>query len=668
LLRVGPNWLGLASALTRSSRLPDATRVTNSITNWRRDHALIDIVDAHAAAGDIDAAQVIQAMIAGGARSVFAATRLATQLALAGQYEEARHIQRKLPDESDRIRALLAIAKALRRRSDNRADEAFAEAEKASAALDEESRAEAYSHLTRVLLDVNDTAGAGAAFQHVHPERVVGRDPQQYSAALRGLAAAAAAAADPNADRLITAAGQSIANLESAARSAELGLFVTALVDLGRFDDAWALLDSDRSDWQLGPTWSYLALGLAAHGDHDRSNEAFEQAEVFARNAYNGSPSDRELVELSAALAQANLYEKVEEMAALIEDASLRSGVLIRLAVGRSQVDPTGAREAFRLAEQAAQVEWVPSSRDRALSSAVSGLAKCEHFQEAFRVVAKIANASSRITALCELARCMIAAGDERGRSLFDEGLRIAAEEPDDASWYRWCEATQLRERAAQLEYEGSPHASTTWLKANDLAGSLWADWIWRGTQDRADALVGMAAVGQNPESDGTFALAHEAANAISYENSRSSTLLKLITTMITVGRTDLAEKVLPDLHSEHERRAGISELVKAHIDAGQPDFALEVASLEMSDFYRRELMRGVATAFAKANRMQDALLVIDEPTLDGFIAALSMALTAWTDPPPGGVLASIHEATRVAAWVRADWQVVHDGLSATSR
>jgi hypothetical protein len=38
-----------------------------------------------------------------------------------------------------------------------------------------------------------------------------------------------------------------------------LGLSVTTLVDVGCFDDAWALLDSDRSDRRLG-AGIYMAL------------------------------------------------------------------------------------------------------------------------------------------------------------------------------------------------------------------------------------------------------------------------------------------------------------------------------------------------------------------------------------------------------------------------
>ncbi|MEE6140576.1 hypothetical protein SKC41_30230 [Mycobacterium sp. 050128] len=213
--------------------------------------------------------------------------------------------------------------------------------------------------------------------------------------------------------------------------------------------------------------------------------------------------------------------------------------------------------------------------------------------------------------------------------------------------------ALELRENAARLEYDGSTQAAAAWREANNVTGSLWADWIWRSPEGRAEALVRMAAADAHPQSDGTFVLAHHAVKAISHENLRNNTLLMLITTMITIGRTDLAERVLPDLHGKHERRAAISALMNYHIDSGQLDTALAFARLETTDFERRKLMRDVATAFATANRIHDALLVIDEATLDEFMATLSTALAAWSEPPSGAVLKSLQAAAHVAGWVR---------------
>ena len=149
----------------------------------------------------------------------------------------------------------------------------------------------------------------------------------------------------------------------------------------------------------------------------------------------------------------------------------------------------------------------------------------------------------------------------------------------------------------------------------------------------------------------------------IEHDNPRSETLGRLVRRMIAVGRCDLAERAIADLHRESERRSSIADLMKAYLNAGDPDSALRIARLETSEYYRRELTGDVAKAFADRDRIRDALQAIDEQTLDGFIGSVATALSAWRAAPPGAIEASLRALTGVAAWVRSDWRDLRHAL-----
>ena len=68
---------------------------------------------------------------------------------------------------------------------------------------------------------------------------------------------------------------------------------------------------------------------------------------------------------------------------------------------------------------------------------------------------------------------------------------------------------------------------------------------------------------------------------------------------------------------------------MKVHIIAAELDFAVHVARLETSEYYRRELTGEAAAALARAGRMKDALLALDEQTLEGFVEPIAMAHAA---------------------------------------
>jgi len=81
------------------------------------------------------------------------------------------------------------------------------------------------------------------------------------------------------------------------------------------------------------------------------------------------------------------------------------------------------------------------------------------------------------------------------------------------------------------------------------------------------------------------------------------------------------------------------------------------------TEYHRREIMRNVAVAFARVNKMADALQVLEETSLDEFIGALGMVHEAWSDAPPGAGITSMRAVTSVAAWVRSDWNEIHKVL-----
>jgi hypothetical protein len=653
----------LAHALIRAGELAEAIRVANSIENWQRDRSLVELVDVHATSDDFATASTLEESIADADWRPIAQGRLATAYASVGRYDEALAIHDKLRTESDRVRSLITIAAALRKYGDTRAEHLLAEATARSERLEGAERATAFAHLTRVLLDAGDIPQAADAFRRIHPDHVIGRDARRYAVALRSFATALASIADPHTDDLVRMARRSIRGLNSLWRDGEECEFAIALAEVGRVDHAWELLDANRNDLQRGTTWLRLAAQLADCGD-TRADKAFERALAVTSAIPNNTVREDELVQLVGTLERTRRLAIMEQVAAMIRDARRRCAVLTRLALCRWETDPIASRKLFEDAEQTAWAEWAEYSRGEALLDVVAGLAESRQFDEAYRVVATIDSGHSRMTALARLGSSLMHAGDPRGRSLLEEGLRIATDGPDEATDDRWWEAVEQRREAARLTMEHDPGASEAWSRANDLAGTPWADWRWRVPQYRAEALVDIAAaLTHDPDADATFAQARAATAAIEHENPRAQTLLKLTRAMIAANRLDLAEQVLEDLHRPQERTTGIAELVEAYRLAGQPDAALRVGRLQTSDYYRRELLRDVAATFARANRMLDALRVLDETSLDGFAESVSMAHAAWVGAPPGAVLASMTTLARVAAWVRADWRDVHEQL-----
>jgi tetratricopeptide (TPR) repeat protein len=651
---------GLGSALVQSGDLPTAMRIAESTAGWQRDHLLVDLVNAHAARGEFSMARALLRDCEDTTWRSLALRALAVQFGTAGRYEDARSVEGKLATEADRIHAMLGIAAALQDRGDSRSEQLLTEAASRATALDGDARADAFERLTRVHLAAGNVSAATETFRSKHSEAIVGRDRQQYCAALRGVAAALAVARHPQADTAIAAARRACAGLDIG-RERETHALAKALADVERFEDAWSVLGVDL---QSTAAWSHLALRLESHGDRKRAVAAINRALQVALSIPNDTFRDEDLLELALPLKTLGLLDTLEDAGERIKDIVRRCQVWTQVAVCRHEAEPARSRELFERAERAARAEYSDYSCSQALAHIVAGLAECRRFDEAWRLVGTMAEGNHRVRAICALARHLTEAGVSEGQSLLDEGVRIATSRIDHETMRRWRAARERRKEAARQDCENNPGAAVTWAEANLLAGSPWADWIWQEPQYRAEALVEIAAaVSGESERDRVFVLAHVGATAIEHENPRSETLRQLVRRMIAVGRRDLAEQALADLHRENERRGGIADLTNAYLKAGDLDAALRIARLETSEYYRRELTGDVATALAGAGRIRDALQAIDEQTLDGFIGSLARAHSAWRTAPPGAIEASLRAVIGVAAWVRSDWRDLRHAL-----
>jgi hypothetical protein len=651
----------LADALVQSGDLTTASGIADSISEWQRENLLADLVSAHAVRGEFSAARAVLGDFREATFRPRALLALAVQFATAGRYEDAMAMVGELTTEADRIQAMLEIAAALQNRGDARSKQLLTEAESRAAAFDGDARAHAFAHLTRVHLAAGNLAAATETFRSQRSEVVVGQDRRQYCAALRGVAAALAAARHPQASTAIAAARRACAGLDSLWHYSEKHALAKALADVERFEDAWSGLGSDL---QSASAWSHLALRLDAHGDRERALAATDRALKVVLRIPNETARDEDLVALAGPLESLGLLDLLEDAGDRIKGVVPRCQVLTQVAACRHEAEPARSHELFESAERAARAEWSEYSCDEALAHIVGGLAKCRRFDEAWRLVRTMATGHHRFRAICALAHHLAEAGVSEGQSLLDEGVRIATSRIDHETMDRWWTVCERRKEAARQDRENNPGAAVTWSEANTLAGSPWADWIWQTPQYRAEALVEIAAaMGTESERDRVFVLARAGAMTIEHDNPRSETLGRLVRRMIAVGRCDLAERAIADLHRESERRSSIADLMKAYLNAGDPDSALRIARLETSEYYRRELTGDVAKAFADRDRIRDALQAIDEQTLDGFIGSVATALSAWRAAPPGAIEASLRALTGVAAWVRSDWRDLRHAL-----
>lgn len=164
------------------------------------------------------------------------------------------------------------------------------------------------------------------------------------------------------------------------------------------------------------------------------------------------------------------------------------------------------------------------------------------------------------------------------------------------------------------------------------------------------------------------FGLVLENLRADMHDNTRGPALLAVLRALVGAGRRDMAELALQELHVASSRECGIEALVRAHLDVEAPDAALRIARLESSDYRRRLLLRTVATSFARASRIGDALRTIEEQTLDGYVQAVAGVIAAWRGAPSDTAGAVLRALVDVASWVRTDWREVQEAVFATAQ
>ena len=645
----------VAVALTNSGRLSQAQEVVSQIKGWRRSSSLRRIVGKYAKAGEFEAAEVLINQISEVEWRSFALRDLAVEFARAGLYSEARSTEESIANMGDRASALCGIARALFQQRHDLANQVMNEAICASERIRKPSdRAGMFRYITKTLLEADDVAGARRAFEMVKQESDVSRDNKEYGAAVREMATALAVVNDAHADRLFDVALRIAKSLDELWKETELRQLATNLIDVGRYEKAWRVLDSDRGDLQRESVWRKLAGRLAEIGD-DRANEAFLQTAEASQDIINPGIRDEAYGKLAAILIQNHRIEMAETVIGLIDQADLRCERLVDLALALHPDSPARARDLLALVEATALKEWT-AARDQALACVISGLANCRQYDEALRVVSTIVDDLQRAAALSRLAADLLLAGDPRGEPLLNEGLRLARTgDPGDS----WLEARELRREAEVLSRKADPGAERLWEQVLEAAGSLWIGWFWDQGQYRAEVVLHLAAALiriRDPQADEFFELAHRLALEIPYENARDQTLHKLARALIAIGGMEAAERVVREIHGTSERLDAVRELVEAFTKGLSLESAIRWARSVPNDYYRREIMRSVAIAFARAGKITEALTSLEETNLDGFIQGLGILCTSWSSATADQVVSCMRAVSSVAGWVRSDW------------
>jgi hypothetical protein len=663
----------LAVALVQSGNAADATRVALTIDDWRRERALLDVVDALTDRGDIDAARSLLPEFRDEEQDwqSFARRSIVVAIGRGGRFDEAQALADTLKPEAC-AHGMLQVAEAVGDAVDIEPwlHDAVALAER----LQGSERQTLLRHVVRVRLHRGDHDGAAADFARLHAPPPVAAKPQDYAAALAAMAAALAGVGHPGAAAAMAHARRAIGGLNDIWRNSEERALAEALADVGCFDDARAALSAGRGDLQRGKTWMHLARRLYARGEHIGADAAFDAALAVMRRIGNPSARDDDLVELVAALEAAGRDERMEAVARLVEDTKKRSAALTRVALRQAAADPDRVATLLRECAEIAVGTWGDTQRSDALATVVAACAQCRRFDEAWQLMLGIADDLARVRAVAALARWLAATGDPHGEALLDEGERIATTPADRVTQERWWEARELRDSADRnARNPADADAALASLReagerALEIAGTPWDGWFWQHPEYRARSLFEMVlASPDEPRRARLFGLVLENLRGVEHDNPRGTALLAIVRKLIRAGRRDMAESALQELHVASPREYGIDALVQAHLDTDAPDAALRIARWETSDYRRRYLLRTVAAAFARASRIGDALRVIEEQTLDGYVQAVAGALAAWRTAPPDAASTALRAVVDVTSWVRADWRELQEAVFAST-
>ena len=235
-----------------------------------------------------------------------ALSAVATALAEAGRYAEAREVAGTIELGWKRVKALSSVAAALAQaEGDHRAEEVFGEAREVANSLgDLEQRSEALSSVAVALVQARRYAEAREVISTIkHWKR---------AEALSPVAAALAQAGESHlADKMFEEAREAASAIESddrrdTSRAEALGSVAAALAQAGRFGEAREVADSIKH-WRRAVALSVVAADLARAG-------RYEEAQAVAGTIEDDRWRSKALSSMGAVLARAGEDHRADEM------------------------------------------------------------------------------------------------------------------------------------------------------------------------------------------------------------------------------------------------------------------------------------------------------------------------------------------------------------------
>jgi tetratricopeptide (TPR) repeat protein len=461
-------------------------------------------------------------------------------------------------------------------------------------------------------------------------------------------------------------------------RQRTLSELAKALAKAWRYEEAEEVAHSIEDNEQRSRALGELARALAKAGDENRANALFDEAEEVARSieaspAYFLSITDsgvfisydkrsRVLKDLAKALAEAERYERAQEVARSIEIGHWSSKAHCELEKALAQAGRY--EEAQEVARSLQEDYWRWLARRKALMELPSTPAQAGRYEEAEEVARSHAEEVARSIredvrrwgselseALGELAKALAKAGDEnRANALFDEAEEVARSIEDyDSQMSPWA----FRRLAEALAQAGCHE------KAEEVAHSI------EDNEQRSRALIelarALAKAGDENRANALFDEAEEVARSIEKNFWQMYWRRRLAEALAQVGRYEKAQEVARSMEDNEQRSGALIELARALAKAGDEnranalfDEAQEVARPRGSrhdDYYRSKALSDVAEALAQAGcyekAQEVALSIEDNLYRSGALIELARALAKAGDENRANAL--FDEAQEVA-------------------
>jgi tetratricopeptide (TPR) repeat protein len=343
----------------------------------QRNDALMALVSAVAATGDMDKAEALALTITEPLQQDQALIAIATAVAATGDMDKAEALALTITEPLQQDQALIAIATAVAATGDMDKARALA-----LTITEPDRRQEAFAALVKAMATIGDIDMAEALMSNITGFR----REQALLAVVRAMAAAGG----------IERAEKLTRTMTSSFRNEALISIVGAVAAAG--DVNWAhkltsLIPGNAHIWSA--IWMARVRAAALAGDVEWAEALYRQAEITFH-----SSSDP--------------YNRTKALTALVRGAA---------AVGDTERAERLARRAEEIAPTIIESYW----RTEALTALVNGLADARDFDRAARVARAIIDAEHRAEVLTDLAKAVIAAGDlERARELAQEAEAVA--------------------------------------------------------------------------------------------------------------------------------------------------------------------------------------------------------------------------------------------------